>query len=631
MKGIGIGILLAALLILSACGGRGRNGDETGTPAAPVVPQEGVVHNPVIPQNNDAAEATPAGHVFLTPEVRPGLGGIPITWGFNPAMYGYELLNFEVTHEGGHRAMYLNTDIQAFLRDYFDVQLEGVYVSNEDIITLRSRGMAEADAALGLVEATVSVNAADIFIANPSHVQGDVMTRTIPEEMIRRYAPNYAALLDKHKGWELSRAANGEQSALNTFNAYQPYLDVFSVYRLEWLEELEIPLPGLGHLHEVADGVYFSSDSYNMHEFLLIMDAFTRNEPNPNPITPRGWSENLITEAFVRTWSMEINSMGDIFQAISPILGMFGVNTSIVEENGKAVPFYASQNYRMALQFLQDLSNRDVILHYGGNNGQHSTFICNFIRVGWAPVRTRDLMNVIQNAQSGSPDRRFLITPPENGGVGYRGVGLSQSSSLFNPDGKAWVIAHYVDDDTLSRILNMFDAMSFDPDIFTFTAYGFYRQRGSLGGDSLNQRIIWSGEPFQSIATLRRAPYFTMREGVFFTGIIDGVTFPQSLFGEYEIITRFAQSDAGMRLNLHPAREDIRGEFAAERAYLDSKYFRTLWEENGEGFDIGAVMWYLRGILSGRYTVADTWDEYMEMLNANGLQEYIELFSRFPK
>jgi hypothetical protein len=607
VKGIALVLLLAVLLFATSC--RGGKEDETDSPDRPVVPQEGVSHDtPVVPVPQD-------NHVFLTPEVRPGLRNIPITWGFNSALYGSPLfLTFQVVTEGGHRGAWERGDIQAFLRNYFDVQLEGVYVSDE----------------------LLTNNPPDIFITQPWRARRDTLTRTIPEEMIRRYAPNYAMLLDRHKGWEVSRAANGEQYALNTFDAYHRDLDVFSVYRLEWLEELNLPLPGTGQLQQVADRVYFSPESFTLHEFLLIMDAFTRDEPNLRPPTPRirqTWGDTAVL-AEQKTWGMEVNSNLDAFQAIAPILGMFGVNTSIMEENGRAVPFFASQGYRAALLFLEDLVARDIVFAYGGEE-QNQVFVCYFLRTGWTAVRTRDLYNVVNDALGRDPNRKILITPPENNGPGYRGAGLLQGSSPFNTDGKAWFIPDRVDDNTLSRILNIFDEFSFNPEIHSIITLGIYDDSPHFADIAYQSRFSWSGEPYQSTVKLLRSPSFINREGVFFTGIVDGVTFPQHLHGEFEAVSRFARSDAGIQLNLLPARENAQGVFAEERAYLDSRYWDAL--AGGLSFNITesmwgscVVSWYLLNILHGQISVALSWDEYMEALNENGLQEYIDLFSRFP-
>jgi hypothetical protein len=455
--------------------------------------------------------------------------------------------------------------------------------------------------------------------------------------MIRRYAPNNAALLDIHDGWDVSRAPNGEQYALNTFDYTHHDLGVFSVYRLDWLEALNINMPGFGSPVRVADGVYFSAESYTQDEFMWIMDAFTRRLPNPK--VPDGnmrqtWNENTLSTAREHTWAMEVNGFGDVLQAVAPILGMYGVNTSIMEEDGYAIPFYASSAYREALLFLEDLARNNYIFAFSGFR-QHYFFPCSFARVGWAPVHTRDLYNLIREAQQGDPNRRFLVTPPEIGINNHRGIGLLQSSSPFNTDGNAWVISSHISDNRLSRLLNMFDAMSFDPELYVLTNYGtynrsrFFIEMNFSTTDSANFR--WSGDPYDSTMYFNRHMIALFREGLFSTGIHDGMTFPRSFLGEFEAVADFAQSAAGMRLNLMPSREDTRGVFAMELAALDAMYWDSLMDDGTVTGRFGIVRQYLANIVRGDVSVIFTWDDYIASLNENGLREYIRLFSQYPR
>jgi hypothetical protein len=652
MKIIGTLFLIAVLLFLAACGRNERNESEH---ERPVVAQGDTSQDGSLAPTTDNTDGEWVSRIPLTPEVRPGLEGIYINWGMNPVMYGdyemYVLFNSEdrfAPSRQRQRHGWSGAGPLGLLHTHFNVQILGVYVTDELIYdSFISPFTPDADPVL----VAGGDNVPDIFLQTPQmRAQAIRMTRTIPEDMIRRYAPNYAALLDKHNGWEVSLTGNGEQMALNTFDAYHHHLDSFSIYRLEWLEELNIPLPGTGQIQRVADGVYFTPESFTHHEFLLIMDAFAREVPNPVtefsriPATLDFDSRNLARE---RTWGLAVNNQGDYLAMVAPILGMFGVNTTIMEEGGSAVPFFASQAYRAALIFLEDLAARESLFYYSRVDTA-PLFQCAFFRVGWASIPTQDIYSVINGALLLDPDRRFLITPPENGGPGYRGVGLIQGTSSFNPNGKAWVIGSHVNDDTLSRILNMFDEMTFCPELFTMLTFGYYEESPfydeivrvnsphfffeTLDGRRARGLTIleWSGEPYNSTAHFRRPPIFVFREGVFHTGIMDGHTFPRRLFGEYDAVARFAQSDEGMRLNIPPAREDTQNIFWEERAALDEKYWHRLMGSFDLDFGRGLVRRYLVDVLRGEINVASTWEAYIQSLNEYGLQEYIELFSRFP-
>jgi hypothetical protein len=630
IKAFGMIILFTTLFFITACG-RGKNNPN----------ENNNENNPVIPQQTPAF-VSPLEITRLVPEVRSDVAGIPIVWGYNPRMYesaGFyrrmdELQRIAVSTaeraftlygiivEPDKDALLSPVAVHRILSEHFDVKLSGILVTDEMIN---------------------SGNVPDIFLANPHVIQPTGIVRTIPEDMIRRYAPNYAALLDLHNGWEVSRAANGEQLALNTFDYYHNDASLFSLYRLEWIERFDFPFPGGNPIQQIADNVYFTPEMYTTDEFLQLMNLFSFEEPNPHE-RPRG----VNAAAADRTWSMVISlffTYDSTFSTVAPILNMFGVNMGIMEENGVAMPFFASQAFREALGFFENL-NADVIF----SRGTHSAdlFINHYLRIGWATVDLQDLYRTVNETLRRDPDRRILITPA---------VRSLQSQSPFNADGNAWVISNDVSNFTLSRILNMFDAMSFDPEIFSLVTYGFHEESYFYDEEASKRftivaehdgtlptavvlgkaRFAWEGEPYNSVADFRRRnPHFDLLEGAFFTGIVDGTTWPRHFFGSFDEIERFAKSDEGRRLNLLPHRVDINNEFTVRRALLDSLYWQDLmlgeydifWQITTEW---GYVFDYMKHIIGQQKDVSSTWDEYIQGLNNRGLQEYIDLFSQFSQ
>jgi hypothetical protein len=205
-------LLFLSLLFLASCG---KNSNETPTDG-PILPRgDGNQHTPDLPQGDtQGSPGVGDNRMPFTPVVRDGVSGIDIVWGFSPVMFEYDFMfNISVATNQGNEG----GGIQALLGKLFDVRLVGAHVPDiNHFYAMEPRP--------------------DIFFTNPHIAHGTGVSRTIPEEMLRRYAPNYAALLDRHDGWEVSRAPNGEQFALNTFDAYHNDLDMFSVYRLDWLE-----------------------------------------------------------------------------------------------------------------------------------------------------------------------------------------------------------------------------------------------------------------------------------------------------------------------------------------------------------------------------------------------------------
>jgi hypothetical protein len=656
MKTTGFMILLTALFFITACGRGNNNPNENNNENGPVIPgtNQGIP-SPFVPGSDGVVDlpvwVNPLNVVRFVPEVRDGLSGIPITWGYNPAMYGYSVVEWhtDTFFRPGDETYFHSLAIHRFLGNHFDVVLRGAFVTEEMI---------------------ANGNVPDIFLANPRKTRATGLTRTIPEDMIRRYAPNYAALLDVHNGWEVSRAENGEQLALNTFDFYHNDASLFSLYRLEWIERFNFPFPGGNPPIKIAENVYFTPDMYTTSEFMQLMRLFSFEEPNPQRrpgYLPFPSLNEQVRQAAERTWSMAIGFVDHRLDSFVPFLGMFGVNMSIMDEDGVAMPFYASRAYRDAMAFLAEIAENDLYIHPSWNLPDINIldiFVCRYIRLGWVPAEIRDVYWVVNEAQHRDPDRKILITPA---------ISSSQNEGPFNPGGEAWVISAGVNDFTLSRILNMFDAMSFDPEIHAIVTYGFYEQSPyydeeaskdfmrSVPSDTQTgnlavmgkSRFVWEGEPFNSPVTFRRGLFFNLLEGAFFTGIIDENVWPRRFFGGFDEIERFARSEEGRSLNLLPHRVDTNNEFTAQWVSLDAMYAHDLYRNYtvrielgfGPGLEIETGTGYIKHFLlniftsnspeqvqrMGPYNFTRSWDEYMQELNNLGLQEYIDLFSQFPQ
>jgi hypothetical protein len=355
------------------------------------------------------------------------------------------------------------------------------------------------------------------------------------------------------------------------------------------------------------------------------MQRLTYCEVNTSPYA-------IIAPGLTEMWSdrivaLEINH-ADPWSSLAPILGMFGINLGIMEQDGQPMPFFATHAFRDALLFLEGLGIGNTGYGMGGRN--HYNFSHHHHRVGWAAVHIDELPTIIAASHINAPDRRFLITPPESGQWGNRGVGAANNDP-FNPDGMLWHIGAHVTDDVLSRILNMFDLISFDPQFHAITRYGIYAESPHF--DMFNQvstnisipRFAWTGEPYDSAIHFLRGAFISMRDGVFFTGIVDDVTWPRAYIGGYDEINRFAASNEGRSLNLLPTRTDPTGAFAARIAQQSDT-----WEMlNSLATELVRVA---ASPFSGSpdFSLADIWEEYMRILYEIGLHDFIALYSQMP-
>jgi hypothetical protein len=308
---------------------------------------------------------------------------------------------------------------------------------------------------------------------------------------------------------------------------------------------------------------------------------------------------------------------------------MFGVNTTIMNEGGIAVPFYATLAYRDALYYLEMIGALGVLGLVDGSEFQAFAFPP--AQVGWE-ASWPNFVSISISGLRQNPGARLLFTPPEVG-PGGSGVG-TRTASHFSNSAFNWVIGPHVTDEVLARLLIMFDAMSFEPEAAVITNIGFWHDeirsevppenRTAMVNSRVREGYAWEGERFNSVLVEMRSPNYEWGEAIFATNIIDGNAMKQAYYSDPDVVTAFAASPFGKMLNLHPFKEDPQGLYADELNMLNERYGDVL---NGPDGIINSYLW---GVLTGEVNVSRTWNDYIARLNAAGLQEFIELYERFP-
>ena len=177
-------------------------------------------------------------------------------------------------------------------------------------------------------------NPPDIFQTSqdPHVLLTSSTTRTIPFDMISRYAPRYANLLMSVPfGLDTFKDSNtGNLVGLPLYRDTGLDLQAFSVYRLDWLEEHNITPPG--NVTTLVDGrIYFTDTAFTQDQFLEIMRAFS--EPPSN-------------------YGFAIMRRYEQLQNFRILKGMWGLGNSIVNDNGSANYYFADPRYKEFLQFM---------------------------------------------------------------------------------------------------------------------------------------------------------------------------------------------------------------------------------------------------------------------------------------
>ncbi|MCL2709129.1 MAG: hypothetical protein FWF03_08450 [Defluviitaleaceae bacterium] len=223
--------------------------------------------------------------------------------------------------------------------------------------------------------------------------------------------------------------------------------------------------------------------------------------------------------------------------------------------------------------------------------------------------------NSIKNAELFMTDSgiKYLITPPEIGPEGRQGAAAATQSNTVSEKYRHFALNANISDETLIRVLQIFDAVSFDPELYVMVNHGFE------GVD-----FEWGGEPYESAIL----PYPMVLEPteLFSTFIQDGnagkeiYLFPSDVFYKYA-------SGPGAALILYPNKTDPDGVYADEREALNALYpFADL---NKKCLQQIADDFY-KSVVTGAKDVRLEWDAYIAELNANGLREWNEYFNKLP-
>jgi hypothetical protein len=173
------------------------------------------------------------------------------------------------------------------------------------------------------------------------------------------------------------------------------------------------------------------------------------------------------------------------------------------------------------------------------------------------------------------------------------------------------VVSAHVTDEKLARILELFDGISCDRETFVATAFG-------IEGDN----YIWADEPYNS-RIIELNEYTAVKDGVrvFSTNVIDERAAKLDYWLGSNILKEYASNTDVRDSILWPYKEDLLGVYASEKAALDD-----LFDEKINHI----VTEYFREAARGRNDVISTWDYYIAELYQNGLQEYIDLYKKYP-
>ena len=413
------------------------------------------------------------------------------------------------------------------------------------------------------------------------------IAREIPRAMIERFAPNYAAMYGElSEGMKINRREvyGGDYLLLGLERAVE-MLRTYSVYRLDWLEEIGVA--PRGEMIELSDGVVFTKEAFTVDEFVEIMLRFAE--------LGDGDRKGFATGSFYQT-------------GLETIAGTYGLNNSNIEQNGSAVFSFASDAFREFLYFAERLAGLGV-----ANVSDNPHFNRYMGRVGywnedvWNLFGEYDYFNNF--ISTANPNTKLLITPPEIGPNGKQGVGINPVYSDDIVMNSAYMINSKVSDEKLAKILEIFDAVSFDPELYVITTYGFE-----------GEDFEWAGKPYESpVIVNRESSAFT---GLFNTGTVDENAGKLLYNFPNEAIYAYTTSAEARRMLIPPYK---RGGYDAPDLNSPGtyEYFEKVgWQMFGVKF--------FNEVFGGRKSAEHDWDAYISELESLGLIEFTEKLNGFP-
>lgn len=436
------------------------------------------------------------------------------------------------------------------------------------------------------------------------------LTRTIPKEMLEKYAPLYMKMLEENPpGPNLNLKQGTEDQYLQLIGQYAHVygLPWGPTLRLDWLENLGIEPPG--EIKQVGpsggrEKIFFTEEAYTLEELEKILIAFTFDDPDGNG----------------KNDTYGISPANNNLNWAQSLMGAYGLGSGYnFLENGKLVKAEISEKYK---EFLKQMAkwydmglvdpefttideNTSWEKYKQGKIGYYIAQPSYLAMDDWAKGRAPQ--NIVENPDSTA---KILATGPEIGPDGEQGV----KAYLPVVDlADAFYVSKHVTDEELARILQIFDYINFDNDA-----------RWTLFGE-VGVHSDWEGEPEKSALKVR--PEYAEQEGNSGFWAYNFRTYDkervQWINSEYTLKLKdefYAREDIQEKMLIRPYKWDMLNE--TNLRDIENRYsgqMNTIVEE----FRMKAIV--------GEVDIDKEWDKYVENYMNNGGKQTLEELEKAPK
>ena len=491
--------------------------------------------------------------------------------------------------------------VQKRLEEQFNVKIENTKIDtwNADQVNLM--------VASGDLPDTFSFTAGG---QTPQELYSSGLTRTIPKEMLEKYAPRYMKMLSEHPPGPLMNLKEGTDDQYLQLLGQYAHVDGIPwgpTLRLDWLENLDIEPPGEMKQVGPSNGrekIYFTDGSYSLEELEEILLAFTFDDPDGNG----------------KNDTYGLSPYNDQIHWAASLMGAFGIAPAYnLLEDGKLVKTEVSQKYKEFLKLMAKWYDMGIIdpefttldqsksweKYKQGKIGYYIAQPAYIAMDDWAKGRAPQ--NVVENPKSTA---KVLATAPEVGMNGEQGV-YAYLPVVNLAD--AFYVSKNVTDEQLARILQMFDYINHDNEA-RWTLYG-----------EVGVHSDWEGEPENSALKVR--PEFATEEGNSGFWAYNFRTYDaervQWFTSEYTMKLKnefYATEDTKENMLIRPYKWDILNETKLKE--LDKRYGGQLTTIVDE-FRMKAIV--------GEVDIDKDWDKYVENWMKNGGKETLEELDKAPE
>lgn len=449
---------------------------------------------------------------------------------------------------------------------------------------------------------------------NAIEIWEDGVTRSIPKDMIRTYAPDLAKAYDQYsEGWIANSNPDNEDEllAINGVSATTDYNIFLPIVRQDWVLNVGGELPDYDAKKLPLDSngrVFFFDHDVTLAEYEQLLIGFRDGDPDGN-----GQNDTIPYLATNNLW-----------RSFHQLAGAFGV-----PYNGNRYVDGQLYDYRIdpGMQQLLIMLNRwyeDGLLD--------SEFASQDLRKGWDKITAgivgttaevvtysgqdwaadRPPNSFVPNDEVGNPGAEVVVLPSLIGPNGDQGA---RAYRQLSADGgyRAFVNAN-VDDTKLAKILEIVNYARGVDEGFIYYQFGKPGVHFEWEGEAweskpiaTNPEDIPEGEPKQGLASVY-PPFYTADRVKF--------VYPKALANFANV---WLNSPEGQRQSYRDARIDIKGETGmadVNRTYGET--MQTLYEE----FFFKAV--------TGEVDPAADWDGYVQQFLDNGGEDLIAELEKAP-